>query len=109
MDVKKLAMGTVAGGLVALGVGYLIFGVALASYMAENAAHTKEPDMLWLIAGHLVYGALMTYIFMQCAIQIWPKILSFDCIMCLVYPHMTILIMILFQYFLSQMLRYIVS
>ena len=67
MDIKKLALGTVVGGLVALGVGYLIFGVALSSYMAENASATKEPEMIWLVAGHLVYGGLITYIFLQWA------------------------------------------
>ena len=67
MDLKKLAMGTIVGGVVALACGYLIFGVALSSYMAENASHTKEPNMLWLVAGHLAYGALITYIFVQWA------------------------------------------
>ena len=67
MNVQKLLLGSLIGGLVALAVGYLLFGVALSSYMAENAAHTKEPDMIWLVAGHLVYGGLVTYIFLQWA------------------------------------------
>jgi hypothetical protein len=67
MDIKKLLLGGLIGGISALIVGYLLFGIILADYMAENAAHTKEPDMVWLVAGHLVYGILMTYIFSKWA------------------------------------------
>ena len=67
MDVQKFITGTVVGAIVALIMGYLIFGLALSNYMIENASGKAEPDMLWLIFGHLAYGALMTYIFLQWA------------------------------------------
>ena len=67
MDIKKLLTGTVVGAVVGLIAGYLLFGMALSSFMAENASATKEPDMLWLIFGHLAYAALLTYIFLQWA------------------------------------------
>ena len=67
MDLKKLLVGTVLGAVVALICGYIIFGMALANYMAENTSATKEPDMLWLIFGHLAYSGLITYIFLQWA------------------------------------------
>jgi hypothetical protein len=67
MNVQKLLTGTIVGAVVALIMGYLIFGMALNSYMAENASAKAEPDMLWLIFGHLAYGGLLTYIFLQWA------------------------------------------
>ena len=67
MDIKILLTGTVVGAVVGLVAGYLIFGMALSTYMAETASATKEPDMLWLIFGHLAYAGMLTYIFVQWA------------------------------------------
>ena len=67
MDTKKLLTGTLVGTVVAFICGYLLFGMALSSYMAENASHVAEPNMAFLIAGHVVYAGLITYIFLQWA------------------------------------------
>ena len=67
MDIKKLLTGTVVGAVVGLICGFLIFGIALSSYMAENASATAEPNWAFLVAGHLVYACLLTYIFIKWA------------------------------------------
>lgn len=67
MDIKKLLTGTIVGAIVAFICGYLIFGFALSSYMAENASAVAEPNVIFLAAGHIVYAGLLTYIFMKWA------------------------------------------
>lgn len=77
MDLKKFSLGTLAGGVAFFVLGFLIYGVALADFMASNAGTatgvTKEPMEMWaLILGNLAYAALLTYIFMQ-----WANISTF--------------------------------
>jgi hypothetical protein len=67
MDVKKLLIGTIVGGVVGMLAGWLVFGLGLAGYMSGNIAASKEPDMLWLVCGHVVFAGLITYIFLQWA------------------------------------------
>lgn len=67
MDTTKFLTGTVVGTIVGFGVGFLIFGVALSSYMEQNIANPESMDFLWLILGHAVFAALLTYIFMRWA------------------------------------------
>ena len=68
MNTTKLLSGTVIGAIVAFIMGYLIFGLALNSYMAENTNSTGEsPDFLWLILGHVVLALFYTYVFLQWA------------------------------------------
>ena len=67
MDTTKLLTGTVVGTIVAFACGFLIFGMALESYMAENTASVTEMSFLWLILGHVVLALLYTYIFLRWA------------------------------------------
>ena len=67
MNTSKFLTGTLAGTVVGLALGFLIFGLALSGYMQENASANEEPNMIWLIIGHLAFAALITYIFLQWA------------------------------------------
>lgn len=77
MDLKKFSLGTLAGGVAFFIIGFLVYGLALADFMASNAGTAtgvaKEPMEMWaLILGNLGYGALLTYIFLQ-----WASISTF--------------------------------
>lgn len=77
MDTKKFLMGTVAGGISFFFVGYLVYGLALAGFMAEHTvpgvARPMEQMIWWsLIAGNFAAAALLTYIFLK-----WANIASF--------------------------------
>lgn len=70
MDTKKLLMGTVVGGITYFILGFLIYGMALMSTMAEysNAACMRaETDMVWwaMIVGNFGFAALLTYVFLK--------------------------------------------
>jgi hypothetical protein len=70
MGTGRFAAGTLVGGIVLLGVGYLIFNVAFASFYAANAGSAtgvdRVPQLLWAVAvGSLAYGALITYVLAQ--------------------------------------------
>jgi hypothetical protein len=79
MDTKKFLTGTLVGGIAFFFLGYLIYGLALASFFSGHAgAATGEmksmEEIVWwaLIAGNLSSGALLTYIFLK-----WANISSF--------------------------------
>ena len=66
MDTKRLVTGTVVGGIVLYGVGYLIFTKAFASYYAANAGSATGVDrggeILWaMLVASFAYAALVTY------------------------------------------------
>mgnify|MGYP001596859537 CR=1 FL=1 len=70
MDTKKLLMGTVVGGIAYFFLGWIIYGMALMSTMAEysNAACMRaETDMVWwaLILSCFASAALITSIFLK--------------------------------------------
>ncbi len=67
MDTTKFITGTLAGTVASMVAGFLVFGMALSGYMAENVAITEEMDWLWLILGHLMFAAALTYIFLKWA------------------------------------------
>lgn len=67
MNTSKFLTGTIVGTIVGFGAGFLIFGFALGSFMEANTSGKAEPEMLWLVLGHLFYAALLTYIFLQWA------------------------------------------
>ena len=79
MDMKKFLMGTIAGGVSYFFLGYLIYGMALAGFMAEHAgsatgAMRTDMDLVfWSIAiGNLMTAALLTMIFLR-----WANVSSF--------------------------------
>jgi uncharacterized membrane protein len=80
MDTKKFLTGTLAGGIAFFFLGYLIYGLALASFFTAHAGavsgemKSMEEIVWWaLILGNLASGALLTYIFLK-----WANISSFS-------------------------------
>lgn len=74
MDIKKLLMGGIAGGVLFFLLGWLIYGMLLMNFMnthpgtAGNIARA-EPDFLYLIIGNLAMGFLMAYIFIKANVK----------------------------------------
>jgi hypothetical protein len=64
MDAKRLATGTLAGGLAMFAAGYVIFDLVFASFFAANAgadAAWRETSLQWAIGlGNLILAALIT-------------------------------------------------
>lgn len=70
MDLKKLFMGGIVGGILYFVLGWLIYGMLLKDFMANHTGAAgnvmkPEPDMLYLAVGNLVLGLLMAYIFVK--------------------------------------------
>ena len=70
MDIKKLLMGGIVGGILYFGLGYLIYGNLLASFMANHPGTATGVDramadyqFMYLIIGNLAMGFLLAYIF----------------------------------------------
>ena len=66
MNTKQWVVGTVAGGVVVFGVGYVIFEVLLGDFYAANAGSAtgamREPQIIWAVGvGALAYAALILY------------------------------------------------
>ena len=67
MRARQLVIGTLAGAITVLAIGYLIFTAALGNFYAYamNAGAAtgvaREPQLFWAVAlGALSYGALLT-------------------------------------------------
>ncbi len=65
MDIKRLVIGTVAGGIALFILGYVIWNMLFTDFFAANAGSAagvaKEPQVMWAIAlGTLSYAALLT-------------------------------------------------
>ena len=70
MDTKKFVIATLAGTVTSFIVGFLIYGLALQSYMASNTmagVNKDTPDFLWLVLAHVCFAMAVTYIFMKWA------------------------------------------
>ena len=68
MDTSKMIMATIVGAFTSFIAGFLIYGLALHMYFAENTSGMlEEPNFVWLIVGHLSFSFLTTYIFMKWA------------------------------------------
>ena len=66
MNMQKLAIGSVVGGIVLFVLGYVIFDVLVADFYAANAGAAavglRDSQIYWAIAlASLGYGALVTY------------------------------------------------
>lgn len=67
MDIRKLALGTVAGGIVLFATGWLIFTTAFGAFYAANGGSAtgvdREAQVLWAMGvGNLAYAALIAYV-----------------------------------------------
>lgn len=72
MDIKKLLLGTLAGGFTSFMLGWLFYGILLMDFFQSHAGSAtgvakNPPEFLWLIIGQLVFGFLITYIFLKWA------------------------------------------
>jgi len=72
MNTKKFLLGTIVGGISFFLLGYLIYGLALASFFTQHTVNTSGAmksmnDIIWwaLILGNLASGALLTYVFLK--------------------------------------------
>jgi uncharacterized membrane protein len=72
MNTKKFFIGTLAGGITYFLLGYLIYGLALASFFSHNTIAApgtmkQMSDIVWwaLVLGNLASGALLSYIFLK--------------------------------------------
>ena len=71
MNGQKFALGTAVGAVTYFVAGFLIYGLALNTYMASNmmSGMMKDPpDWVHLVLGQIASGALMTV-----AIGVWAK------------------------------------
>ena len=65
MDTKRLAIGTVVGGIVMFGATYLIWNIAFDYYAVaiEAAGVAREPQLLWVAAlSNVPFAALVTLV-----------------------------------------------
>ena len=70
MNIKKLLMGGIAGGIVFFLLGWLIYGKLLMGFMNDHPGLAgnigrAEPDFMYLIIGNLAMGFLFAYIFVK--------------------------------------------
>ena len=71
MNYSKMLVSGIAGGIAAFFAGWLIYGILLTDFMAQNTAPgaagimRAEADMVWwaMVVGNLLYGILISYIF----------------------------------------------
>jgi hypothetical protein len=72
MDIKKLLTGGIVGGILFFGLGYLIYGNLLVSFMQKHPGTATGVDramadiqFLYLVIGNLAMGFLLAYIFVK--------------------------------------------
>ncbi len=72
MDIKKLLTGGIVGGILFFGLGYLIYGNLLTSFMQKHPGTATGVDramedlqFLYLAIGNLAMGFLVAYIFVK--------------------------------------------
>lgn len=66
MDMKKLAIGTIGGGLVMWALGFVIFGTLMADFYAANAGSAqgvaRETPVVWaVLLGTFALAKLVTF------------------------------------------------
>ena len=65
MDTKRLAIGTVVGGIAMFGATYLIWNIAFDYYVVaiEAAGVAREPQLLWVsVLSNVPFAALVTLV-----------------------------------------------
>jgi hypothetical protein len=72
MDIKKLLMGGIVGGILYFLLGYLIYGMLLMDFMKNHPGTALNVDraqeemrFMYLIIGNLLSGFLIAYIFIK--------------------------------------------
>ena len=72
MDIKKLLMGGIVGGILYFGLGYLVYGNLLMNFMKDHPGTAtgvdramEDFDFLYLAIGNLAMGFLLAYVFVK--------------------------------------------
>lgn len=67
-------MGTLVGGIVALLLGWILYGMLLMDFMSQHSTIEmyEQPQWLYMVIGHLFFGAFLTYVFMK-----WANVSNF--------------------------------
>ena len=72
MDIKKLLIGGIVGGILFFGLGYLIYGNLLAGFMQKHPGTATGVDramddfqFLYLGLGNLAFGFMLAYVFVK--------------------------------------------
>lgn len=70
MDIKKLFIGGIVGGVAFFLLGYLIYGILLMDFMTNHPGEAgdfgrAEPLFMYLIIGNLAQGFLLSYVFLK--------------------------------------------
>ena len=72
MNIKKLLIGGIVGGILFFGLGYLIYGNLLTGFMQKHPGTATGVDramedlqFLYLIIGNMAMGFLLAYIFVK--------------------------------------------
>ena len=70
MNIKKLFIGGITGGVLFFLLGWVIYGTLLMDFMNSHTGvagniSKPEPDFLYLIIGNLAMGFLIAYIFIK--------------------------------------------
>ena len=72
MDIKKLLIGGIVGGILYFGLGYLVYGNLLMNFMKDHPGTATNVDradadfqFLYLTIGNLAQGFLLAYIFVK--------------------------------------------
>ena len=70
MDIKKLSIGTIAGAIVFFLLGWLVYDKLLADFMRQHPGERgligrTEIKFVYLIAGQVLEGLLLTYILLK--------------------------------------------
>ena len=61
MDIKRIAIGTVVGGITLYVVGYVMFEIIFGSFYAANTVAPRSETILWANVAHsFVFGLLVT-------------------------------------------------
>lgn len=78
MDIKKLLIGGIVGGILYFGLGYLVYGNLLTNFMKNHPGTATGVDrtmaefqFLYLVIGNLAMGFLLAYIFVKASINTW--------------------------------------
>ncbi|HMK05720.1 MAG TPA: hypothetical protein VK489_16075 [Ferruginibacter sp.] len=74
MDIKKLFLGGIAGGIAFFLLGWVIYGMLLMNFMTSHPGvagniQKTEPDFLYLIIGNLAMGFLFAYVFIKAGVN----------------------------------------
>lgn len=70
MDIKKVLIGGIVGGILYFLLGWLIYGMLLMDFMKSHSGlatnvDKAEMDMLYLAVGNLAMGFLLAYVFVK--------------------------------------------